>query len=232
MPYDFSQAAQASTASPDVIVAFVNGLLSFVSPCVLPLLPIYFAALLGAGGKKQPKAVLLRMAGFALGFLAFYLFLGAWAGTVGSLLSGVPRWLLDWITGGIFILFGLSILGVLPGIRLFSTTADASRFVRDGFFPMLAFGATLALSWAPCNTVFIGNVLLMAASTNQATLWTGMGLLGVYALGMMVPFLTFMVLSSVLGDTLTFLKKHQTTIRKIGGILMVIFGLLKIFHLM
>lgn len=232
MPYDFSQAAQASTASPDVIVAFVNGLLSFVSPCVLPLLPIYFAALLGAGGKKQPKAVLLRMAGFALGFLAFYLFLGAWAGTVGSLLSGVPRWLLDWITGGIFILFGLSILGVLPGIRLFSTTADASRFVRDGFFPMLAFGATLALSWAPCNTVFIGNVLLMAASTNQATLWTGMGLLGVYALGMMVPFLTFMVLSSILGDTLTFLKKHQTTIRKIGGILMVIFGLLKIFHLM
>jgi len=232
MPYDFSQAAQASTASPDVIVAFVNGLLSFVSPCVLPLLPIYFAALLGAGGKKHPKAVLLRMAGFALGFLAFYLFLGAWAGTVGSLLSGVPRWLLDWITGGIFILFGLSILGVLPGIRLFSTTADASRFVRDGVFPMLAFGATLALSWAPCNTVFIGNVLLMAASTNQATLWTGMGLLGVYALGMMVPFLTFMLLSSVLGDTLTFLKKHQTTIRKIGGILMVIFGLLKIFHLM
>lgn len=229
MPFQFTQ---TPAPAPDVFVAFVNGLLSFVSPCVLPLLPVYFSALLGAGGNRQRKAVLLRMAGFALGFMAFYLFLGAGAGTMGSLLSSIPRRVLDYVTGGIFILFGLSILEVLPGIHLFSTNANASRFVRDGFLPMLAFGATLALSWAPCNTAFIANVLLMAASANQATVWTGMGLLGVYALGMMVPFLAFMLLSSVLGDTLTFLKKHQAHIRKIGGALMVLFGILKIFHIM
>ena len=231
MGFDLGELSQVTGPTPDVILAFVNGLLSFVSPCVLPLLPVYFAALLGAGGNKHKKAILLRMAGFALGFISFYLVLGAGAGTLGSLLSSIPRRVIDYVTGGIFILFGLSMLGVIPGIHLFQSNADASRFVRDGFLPMLAFGATLALSWAPCNTVFLGNVLLMAASSNQATVWSGMGLLGVYALGMMVPFLAFMLLSSVLGDTLTFLKKHQQLIRKIGGGLMVVFGILKIFHL-
>ena len=227
MPIDLT-AAQAAAPSPTVWLALVQGIVSFVSPCVLPLLPVYFAALLGSGGQAaRRREVFLRMAGFAVGFMAFYLTLGAGAGALGSLMSRIPRRWVNLVCGGLFVLFGVMALEVVPWLHLPGVRADASRYASGGFVSMLMFGLTLALSWTPCTTAFLSSVLAMAAAEAQATALRGMGLLAAYALGMMLPFLVCMGLWTRLSRAVGWLRRHQLLIRRIGGGVMMLLGLLK-----
>ena len=230
MPIDLS-VAQVAAPAPTMWLALLQGVISFVSPCVLPLLPVYFAALLGSGGQYKLRETILRMLGFALGFMAFYLVLGAGAGALGGLMSRVPRTTVNLVSGLLFILFGVMALEIIPWLHLPGTKADASRFASGGFFSMLMFGVVLALSWAPCTTAFLSSVLALAASTAQATALKGMLLLAVYALGMMLPFLICMLLWTKLSTAVKWLKRHQSAIRKAGGVLMILLGAAKIFGL-
>lgn len=230
MPFDLS-AVQTAAPTPTVWLSLIQGVISFVSPCVLPLLPVYFAALLGSNDQRRGKTLVLRMLGFALGFMAFYLILGAGAGALGSLMTRVPRKVINIISGLLFLLFGVMALEVIPWLHLPGSRADASRYASGGFFSMLMFGVVLALSWAPCTTAFLSSVLAMAAADAQATALKGMGLLFVYALGMMLPFLTCMVLWTQLSSAVKWLKQHQSVIRKCGGVLMILLGVAKFFGL-
>lgn len=230
MPIDLS-VAQTAAPSPSVLLALGQGLLSFISPCVLPLLPVYFAVLLGSGGTRKTREIVMRMLGFALGFISFYLLIGAGAGALGGVLAGVSHKTLNLVCGALFVVFGLMLTDLIPGVHLFQVNADASKFAGGGFFSMLAFGLVLALSWTPCTTAFLSSVIAMAASAQNATMLSGMGLLAVYALGMMIPFLLFMALSARLGGTVAFLKRHQLLIRRLGGGLLIVMGVLKMFNL-
>lgn len=230
MPFDLS-AVQPAAPAPTVWLSLLQGVISFVSPCVLPLLPVYFAALLGSNDQRRGKTLILRMLGFALGFIAFYLVLGAGAGALGSLMSRVPRKVINIVSGLLFLLFGVMALEVIPWLHLPGSRADASRYASGGFFSMLMFGIVLALSWAPCTTAFLSSVLAMAAADAQATALKGMGLLAVYSLGMMLPFLTCMVLWTQLSSAVRWLKQHQGAIRKCGGVLMILLGVAKFFGL-
>ncbi len=230
MPFDLS-AVQPAAPAPTVWLSLLQGVISFVSPCVLPLLPVYFAALLGSNDQRRDKTLILRMLGFALGFIAFYLVLGAGAGALGSLMSRVPRKVINIVSGLLFLLFGVMALEVIPWLHLPGSRADASRYASGGFFSMLMFGIVLALSWAPCTTAFLSSVLAMAAADAQATALKGMGLLAVYSLGMMLPFLTCMVLWTQLSSAVRWLKQHQGAIRKCGGVLMILLGVAKFFGL-
>lgn len=227
MPIDLT-VAQAAAPSPTVWLALLQGIVSFVSPCVLPLLPVYFAALLGSGGQTlRRREAVLRMAGFAVGFMAFYLTLGAGAGALGSLMGRIPRRWVNLMCGGLFILFGVMALEVIPWLHLPGVRADASRYASGGFWSMLMFGLTLALSWTPCTTAFLSGVLAMAAAQARATALRGMGLLAVYALGMMLPFLACMGLWTRLSHAVGWLRRHQLQIRRTGGAVMMLLGLLK-----
>lgn len=230
MPFDLS-AVQPAVPAPTVWLALIQGVISFVSPCVLPLLPVYFAALLGSGGQYSRKETILRMLGFALGFMAFYLVLGAGAGALGGLISRIPRRTINIVCGVLFIFFGVMALEVIPWLHLPGSRADASRFASGGFFSMLMFGMVLALSWAPCTTAFLSSVLTLAASAAQATALKGMGLLAVYALGMMLPFLVCMALWTRLSTAVRWMKMHLGLIRKCGGVLMILLGVAKILNL-
>lgn len=231
--FDFRTAPQLVEISYTVWSAILNGLLAFASPCILPMLPVYAIYLMGDGplkerGKGALKQILLRMLGFALGFVPFFMVLGAGAGALGSLLKQY-RDAFPYASGALMILFGLMMLDVVPGISLFSVQADAKSLASGGFVKMMLLGIVLAISWLPCTSPFLFNVLLMAA-TEGSTAIRGMWLLFFYALGLAAPFLFFMALYARLGGTLAFLRTHQGLIRKAAGAVMILLGALRLFR--
>ncbi len=233
--FDFSTAPQLVELSFTAWSALLNGFLAFLSPCIVPMLPVYAVYLMGEGplhqrGKGARKQILLRMLGFAAGFIPFFMVLGAGAGALGSLLKQY-RDAFPYIGGALMVLFGLMMLGAVPGLRLFSVKADAKSIAAGGFVKMMLLGIVLAISWLSCTSPFLFNVLLMAA-TEGSTAARGTWLLLLYALGMTVPFLLFMALYARLGAMLSFLRTHQALIRKAAGAVMILLGVLRLFRLM
>lgn len=232
---DFRTVPQLVELSYTVWSAILNGLLAFLSPCILPLLPVYAVYLMGEGplnerGPGAVKQILLRMLGFALGFIPFFMVLGAGAGALGSVLKQY-RDAFPYIGGALMILFGLMMLNVVPGLRLFSMQMDARSLASGGFAKMMLLGILLAVSWLSCTSPFLFNVLLMAA-TEGSTAAQGMWLLFFYALGMTVPFLAFMTLYAKLGGMMAFLRTHQGFIRKVAGAVMILLGVLRLLRLL
>ena len=231
--FDFRNAPQLLQVDLSVWSAFVNGLLSFTLPCILPMLPVYGIYLLGEGPlagrrKGELKQVILRLLGFVLGFIPFYMVLGLGAGALGGALSS-HRAIVEQAGGALMIFFGLMMLDIVPGLHLFSTNADARALASGGFFKTMLLGIILAVSWLSCTSGFLSNVLLMAASEGSTAL-RGMGLLLVYSLGLTVPFMLFMILYARLGGALNFLRRHQAFIRKTAGAVMILLGVLRLFR--
>ncbi len=209
--------------------AFGGGLVAFVSPCVLPMLPVYALYLFSSGEGEATarvawKALLLRCLGLLLGFVTLFTLIGAGAGLIGGALKALDRGTLDIATGVLMILFGIWTGGF---VRLHGVSAPkwaGSNAVKPrGFFSSAAFGIVIALSWTPCLTPVLANALILAASS--ATAATGMLALAVFALGLALPMLAFMALYQWLRGALGWLRTHQLLLRRIGGILMAAYGL-------
>jgi len=233
--FDFNTAPQLVQLDYTIWSALLNGLLAFLSPCILPMLPVYGIYLLGEGplaerGPGAYKQILLRMLGFMLGFIPFFMVLGAGAGALGNLLQQY-RNAFPYIGGALMVLFGLMMLDVVPGLHLFSVQADAKKLAAGGFFKTMLLGIVLAVSWLSCTSPFLFNVLLMAA-TEGSTALRGMGLLLLYSLGLTIPFLLFMALYAKLGGMLAFLRTHQILIRKVAGAVMILMGVLRLFRVL
>ena len=151
--FDFSTAPQLVELSFTAWSALLNGFLAFLSPCIVPMLPVYAVYLMGEGplhqrGKGARKQILLRMLGFAAGFIPFFMILGAGAGALGSLLKQY-RDAFPYIGGALMVLFGLMMLGAVPGLRLFSVKADAKSMAAGGFVKMMLLGIVLAVLHVP-----------------------------------------------------------------------------------
>ena len=225
MNFSFQNAALDTSA----LSMIAGGLLAFLSPCVLPMLPVYALYLLGGNsdelsGREARKAVLLRCLGLAAGFVLFFTVMGAGAGALGSLLKNLNRGTLDIITGALMLVFGLMMFGLIPGISFGSLGADPTKVKIQGFFGSMLFGMLLVLAWTPCLTPLLGNALILAASQEGATALTGMGQLALFGVGLCIPMLAFMVLYQWLKGALGWLRAHQLLIRRIGGGLMIAYG--------
>jgi len=193
-------------------LAFLAGLISFLSPCVLPLVPSYLGVI---GGARAP---ILRAGGFILGFGVVFIALGATASALGSLLAP-HKILLGRIAGVLIVFFGLSMLGAFRlGFMMRDTRGLASA---DKYGPV-ALGAAFAFGWSPCLGPVLGSILGLAASS--ASLGSGVGLLAVYTLGLAVPFLLAALLWERLG--LRRLNRYTPVFEKVGGAVLVIVGLL------
>ncbi len=215
-------------AAPEALslwTMFVGGLLAFVSPCVLPMLPVYAMYLMG--GERDSRnwwMVLRRCLGLLCGFVLLFTLMGAGAGALGSLLKNADRGVLDTVTGALMILFGLWMLDVfhlnvsMPGFM--------NRFhpTMSGFWGSFAFGLLIAVSWTPCLTPVLANALMLAASADQATMWTGVQSLAVFALGLSLPMIAVMLLYQWLKGALSWLRTHQHIIRKVAGAAMIVYG--------
>lgn len=201
-------------------IAFLEGIITFISPCLLPMLPIYISYF--AGGKKDNRKQVMKNAlGFILGFTALFVLMGALAGTFGKVLNEYNT-AVDIITGLIVIVFGLNLLGVFK-LNIFK----GSKFskVNDlGFLSSLLFGMVFSISWTPCVGAFLGSALMLAAS--QGSVAEGTIMLLVYSLGLGIPFFISAFLIDRLKDTFAFIKKHYGIINTVCGISLIAVGVL------
>ena len=209
-------------------VTFLEGVITFVSPCLLPMLPVYLSYFMGSG-RPDARRALRGALGFVLGFTAVFVFMGALSGTLGRLLVA-HRTAVNLISGAVVILLGLHFLGVLR-IGLLNRSTRAGADIRGtGFFSALLLGIVFSLGWTPCVGAFLGSALLMASQ--QGSVLQGVLLLISYSLGLAIPFLLSAILIDRLKGTLDFLKRHMTAVERISGGFLILVGLLMMTGLM
>lgn len=210
-------------------VAFIAGFLSFFSPCVLPLLPVYAAQL--AGGlsreKRHESRLFIQSLIFVAGFTLVFAGLGAASGTLGRFISLNREILLK--AGGIFVvLMGLNLAGVLKVPAFARHWAPLHRFRAKGPLSSLFLGMIFALGWTPCVGPVLASVLTLAAMTGSAA--RGIALLTVYSLGMAVPFIVLALTVDRFPVVQNALRRYSPVSLRVSGILLVILGLLIFFN--
>lgn len=227
-----------NAATLSVSLAFLAGLASFISPCVLPLVPIYLAQLVGqsvyqaANSRRDTSARLitfLHAATFVAGFTLAFVALGATASTLGSFLNTHLR-LLQQIGGIILVIAGLHFTGLLTIPLLYRQKRWTFRPARPSYPASLLIGIIFALAWTPCIGPILSPILVLAGST--ATLQRGVWLLLAYSLGLGLPFLLLGLGLNWLSRLLTWLKPHLGKIEIGTGFLMIAVGIVVFFHLL
>lgn len=206
---------------------FFEGVLTFISPCILPMFPV-FLMYLSNESQKKGKDLILNILGFILGFTLVFVALGATATALGSLLSQ-NRVLLQRIGGVVIILFGLHMGGFVRIPLLDYQRGLQMKTETSGFFSALIFGVVFSFGWSPCLGTFLGAALILAA--DAGTLGIGMFYLFVFSMGLGLPFLLTGILFSKLEQAFHFIKKHYTLITRISGIFLIVVGLLMAFNL-
>lgn len=204
-------------------LAFLEGIITFISPCLLPMLPIYLSFLGGNSGVEDERKILKNAFGFVLGFSLIFILLGAFAGTLGQLITLNPL-LFNLITGGLVVVFGLGFLGFfnLKFINLGSTIDFTPKGL--GFFKSMIFGMIFSIGWTPCVGAFLGTALLMAANSGSSL--SGILMLFLYALGLGIPFMLSALAISKLTTTFDFIKRNYSTINKVSGAFLILIGIL------
>ena len=217
----------------EFFIAFLEGIITFISPCLLPMLPIYLSYFAGndttAQEDKTSSGKTLRNAlGFVLGFTLVFVLMGALAGTLGSLLRRYQT-MVNLITGAIVVFFGLNFLGLLK-INLFKGRANSMAGRELGFFSAVVFGMVFSIGWTPCVGAFLGSALMLASQQGQAL--TGVLMLLCYSAGLGIPFVASALLIDSLKSAFNFIKQHYTIINRICGILLILMGILMMTGLM
>lgn len=205
------------------LLSFLEGIITFISPCLLPLLPVYISYFAGQSGEGDLRKTLQGAVGFIAGFTAVFVTLGAFAGTLGRLLSRhtVP---VNLITGGVVVLFGLNYLGVLKIGFLNRTMRHNAAATSDGFFSAFLFGVVFSVGWTPCVGAFLGSALMLASQQGSAL--GGVLMLLCYSLGLGVPFLLAALLLKQLQSGFNWIKSHYRIVNTVSGLLLVVMGIL------
>ena len=203
------------------LVSFLEGIITFISPCLLPMLPIYISYFAG-GGSRSARRTLLTALGFVLGFTALFVAMGALAGTLGSFLVR-HQTAVNVVSGLIVVLFGLNYLGILK-LRLFRGGARGMDVRNLSFFSAVLFGMIFSVGWTPCVGAFLGSALMLASQQGHAL--QGMLMLLCYSLGLGVPFLISAVLIDQLKGAFDFIKRNYRTVNLICGGFLILVGIL------
>ncbi|MBI1802568.1 MAG: sulfite exporter TauE/SafE family protein [Chloroflexi bacterium] len=212
--------------------ALAAGLLSFISPCCLPLVPAYLSYITGVSVeefsseqiKEKRRQVLMSAVAFAVGLALIFTILGATATAIGQVLLDYQEWLAR-AAGVLIIVFGLNMLGLLK-ISIFeqSKRLDFSQRRAPGFLGSVLMGSAFGVGWTPCVGPFLGSVLLLASQTQ--TVSSGMLLLFIYGLGLGLPFVVAGLLIGQLVQVLRRIKRYMRAITYASGGLLVGMGLL------
>ena len=203
------------------LISFLEGIITFISPCLLPMLPIYITYFAG-GGQRTTGKTLKNASGFVLGFTVIFVAMGALAGTLGSFLTRYQSWV-NLIGGGIVVLFGLNYMGLLK-LNLFRGSSRGMKAGEMGFFSAFVFGMVFSVGWTPCVGAFLGSALMLASQ--QGHVLEGMLMLLCYSLGLGIPFLLSAVLIDKLRGTFNWIKAHYDLVNKICGAALVLVGIL------
>ena len=209
-------------------VAFGAGVLSFFTPCVLPLVPVYLASVCGpeileAESRKMRFPILLHSLSFVVGFTIIFVALGAAAGLAGFAIGS--RGLILKIAGGLLIAFGVFLLASLkfPWLNYEKRLAP-SLSTTTGYLRSMLIGALFSLAWTPCVGPILGSILTLAWSSETA--WQGAYLLAIYSLGLGIPFLVIGVAFDFFRPLLRRLHRYSTWTYLFSGILLIVVGIL------
>ena len=202
------------------LISFLEGVITFISPCLLPMLPIYITYFAGGGQRTTGKTVAGAL-GFVLGFTCVFVAMGALAGSVGAFLISYQT-ILQLICGLIVIFFGLNFLGVFQ-LKLFAGGKVMHKPGQSGFFSSVLFGMVFSVGWTPCVGAFLGSALVLASTQGQVL--TGVLMLLCYSAGLGIPFLLSAVLIDKLKSAFDFIKRHYRVINAVSGGLLILVGL-------
>ena len=215
-----------------IAVAFGAGVLSFLSPCVLPLVPSYLSFVSGvglddleAGGSAARRAAFVHSLFFVLGFTLIFMTLGASATFVGRLFRAYQLWIAR-VGGGVIVLFGLYLLGLRPGLFLARERRIHLQNKPLGYLGSTLVGVTFGAGWSPCIGPILGGILMFAATREMMT--DGLLLLGFYSLGLAVPFLVSSLAVSWFLGTFARFRRYLPWVERISGALLVLVGILLI----
>lgn len=211
-----------------LLVAFGAGLLSFLSPCVLPLVPVYLASLAGpeifdAKVTRKRMPIFLHSLSFVIGFSIVFVILGAGAGLAGFAISA-HLVVIRQIAGSLLIVFGLFMLAALkvPWLNL-EKRLTPSRGVTTSYLRSLLTGGIFSLAWTPCVGPILGGILTLALASETA--WQGAYLLAIYSLGLGLPFLIMGIAFDSITPLLKRIHRYSTWIYIISGLLLIGVGI-------
>lgn len=202
-------------------ISFLEGVITFISPCLLPMIPIYLSYFAG-GGERTLRNSLKGALGFVSGFTLVFVALGALAGTIGSFLRQYQT-AVNLISGLVVILFGLSYLGVFR-LGFFRGIRRTTRVESTGFFSAALFGIIFSVGWTPCVGAFLGSALALASQRGHVL--EGVIMLLLYSLGLGLPFILSAVLIDYLKSVFSWIKKHYKIINAVSGSLLILIGVL------
>lgn len=206
----------------EYFISFLEGIITFISPCLLPMIPVYISYFAGGETERKTKKTLTNALGFVLGFTITFVLLGALAGTLGSFLNKYQV-IVNIATGLVVIFFGLNFLGVFK-LNIFKGMKSSAKADNLGFFSSVLFGLVFSIGWTPCVGAFLGSALMLASS--QGEVLKGVIMLLLYSLGLGVPFIVSAVLIDKLKSTFDFIKKHYRIINIICGSFLILVGVL------
>ena len=204
------------------LILFLEGVVTFISPCLLPMLPVYISYFAGSG--SGGRETLKNAAAFVLGFTAVFSSMGAFAGSVGALLREY-RTALDLVSGAVVVLLGLNFMGFLK-FNISSPFGGWGDRIsgKSGAAASALFGVMFAVVWTPCVGAFLGSALMMASNEGSAA--KGFAMLVAYSAGLGIPFMASAMLIDTLKSTFSFIKKNYRVVNAIAGFVLVALGAL------
>lgn len=209
----------------EYVFTFIEGIASFISPCLLPMLPIYISYFIGEDDKKAKKAI-LNSVGFVLGFTIVFLMLSIFASSLGGMLSSYIKYV-KIVFGILIILFGLNYMEIL-NLKFVNKSRVVNNNSKDlNFVKSIIFGILFSISWTPCIGTFLSSALLLIAK--QQDFIKGLILMLLYSIGLGIPFVVSVVLIEKLKNAFNFIKKHYDKIKIISGIILIVMGIYIIF---
>ncbi len=215
--------------SISILVAFGAGLLSFLSPCVLPLVPVYLASLCGpeifeAKVNRSRIPLFLHSLSFVIGFSIVFIILGVGAGLAGFAISS-HLVVIHKIAGSLLIAFGLFMFASMkvPWLN-YEKRLSPSLGIATGYLRSLLTGSVFSLAWTPCVGPILGGILAFASTSE--TVWRGAYLLATYSLGLGLPFLIIGAAFDSITPLLKRIRRYSTAIYIASGALLIVVGIL------
>jgi cytochrome c-type biogenesis protein len=209
-----------------ILGAFTGGIVSFASPCILPLVPLYLANIAGASiltpNPPARRYILLHTISFVVGFSLVYTPLGALFGLLGG---AAPQGVLDKVAGALLIAFGIFLIAVnkVPWLN-YEKRLDFGKAKGTGYLRSLLIGVIFSIGWIPCTSGILG--IISTAAVKSQTAWRGAYLLLAYCLGLGLPFIAVGLAWGAVSRYLKWVSRHYSIIMFVAGVLLISVGIL------
>ena len=205
----------------EYLFTFIEGIASFISPCLLPMIPIYISYFAGKDEKKISKTI-INSCGFVLGFTIIFIVLAIFASKLGTILSENIKYI-KIIFGIVIIALGLNYMEIFNIKFLSKANIKKADTKNLNFIKSFVFGILFSISWTPCIGTFLSSALLMVA--RQQEMVKGISLMLVYSIGLGIPFIISAVLIEKLKEVFDFIKKNYKIVKRISGIILILMGI-------